>query len=71
MELVLPNRVEALAPDGAEVDRIRQLLVPQVLGVHPNHQHLLVIAAVEDADSPPLRQASGGAPEEVVIELLR
>ena len=43
----------------------------QELGVHAHDQHLLVVRAVEDADAPALGQALAGAPQEVVVELLR
>ena len=39
--------------------------------MHPNHQHFLVIRAVEDADPAALGKAARRAPEEIVIELFR
>jgi hypothetical protein len=47
----------------------RQLLPAENLGVHPHHEHFLVVGTVEDADAAALRQAARGAPEEVVVEL--
>ena len=38
--------------------------------MHAQDQHLLVIGAVEDADVAALRQVAGGAPEEIVLQLL-
>ena len=49
---------------------IRELLVVEIFRMHLHHQHLFVVAAIEDPDPPPFRQAAGGAPEEVVIQLL-
>ena len=40
------------------------------LGMDPDHQHFLVIRAVEDADPAALGQGPGVSPEEVVVELL-
>ncbi len=50
---------------------VRRLLPREDLLVHAHHQHLLVVRAVEDADSATLRQALHVAPEIVVVEVLR
>jgi hypothetical protein len=42
----------------------------QELRVHPDHEDLLVVGAVEDADPPAFGQRLGGPPQEVVAELL-
>ena len=38
--------------------------------MHADHEHLLVVAAVEDADVAARRQGAVGAPEEVVRQFL-
>ena len=43
---------------------------PEYSRMHAHHQHLLVVRAIEDADAAARRQAHGGAPQEIVIELL-
>ena len=48
----------------------RQVLPLEQLGVHANHEHLLVVAAVEDADVAARRQGAVGAPKEVVCQFL-
>ena len=42
----------------------------QQLGVHPDHQDLLVVGAVEDPDPPTLGERLAVAPQEVMLELL-
>ena len=49
----------------------RQLLAIQGLGMYPNHEHLLIVGAVEDPDLAARRQVGGVAPQVVVVELLR
>src|SRR5262249_4162472 len=74
--------VGEVALEGADV---LVALVPDVLGdqlggeplplqefrVHPDHQRLLVVAAVEDTDAAALGEALHAAPEEVVVEVFR
>jgi len=38
--------------------------------MHPNHQDLLIIGAVEDTDVPALGQPAGGAPEKIMFQLI-
>ena len=47
----------------------RELFAEQVLRVHPDDQHLLVVRPVKDADLPPRRQPLLVAAQEVLIEL--
>src|ERR1700748_3299804 len=42
----------------------------QDLRVNADDQHLLIVAAVEDADAPALGQIAGAAPEEIVLQFL-
>ena len=51
--------------------RARKLLTIEILGVHPHHEHLLVVRPVEDPDVATRRQPLRIAPQEVVIKLLR
>ena len=39
--------------------------------MHPHHDHLLVMRAVEDADAAALRQRDLVAPQKIVVELMR
>ena len=57
--LEVVDLLEARPPDA----RWRQL-------VHPHHQHVLVVGAVEDGDPPPGRGVGVDAPEKVVVQLL-
>ena len=71
MLLGVVDRVEALLPQIVEIlGHARQALAVEVLGVHAHDEHLLVVAAVEDADAAALGQRALHAPQEVVIELL-
>ena len=47
----------------------RELLADEVLRVHPDDQHLLVVGPVEDADLAPRRQPFLVAAQEVLVEL--
>ena len=69
VSLVLDDRLHALLPQAVRV-QMGEVLLLQYLGVDPDHEDLLVVAAVEDADAAPLGQAAGGAPQEIVIQLL-
>jgi len=69
--LEVADRLESLRPDGLVVDEvIGQSVTVQDLWVHASDQHVFVVGAVEDADPSAFGQAAGGAPEEVVLELL-
>ncbi len=59
---------QPLVPDRIQINGSRQFLDAQDLRMHAHHQHFFVLAAVEDADAAAFRQATRGAPEEVVIE---
>src|SRR6266511_1840483 len=59
----------ALRPDIFGDELRRQALMLEQILVHPHHQDLLVIGAVEDADMPAPRQHDGSPPEEIVVEL--
>ena len=37
--------------------------------MHAHDEHLLVVGAIEDADSSTLRQATSGSPKKIVFEL--
>ena len=72
-QVALPvvDLAEAALPDVALAGAGWQLLAGQDLRVHAHHEHLLVVGAVEDADVAARRQATGIAPQVVVVELLR
>lgn len=61
LHAVLPQLLAALRMVG-------NTLRAQVLRVHPDGEHLLVVAAVEHADAAALRQCARRAPEKIVIE---
>src|SRR5215467_10321451 len=61
---------EPLVPYPLPDKRLGQLLLPQDLLVHAHYQDFLVIRAVEDPDSPALRQTLTIPPHEVVAEVL-
>ena len=67
--LVVPNRLEALAPDGFRVDGIREPLSLENARVNPHHEDFFVVAAIEDAYAAALREADGAPPQEVVVDL--
>ena len=69
--LVGVDVLEALLPDLLSHERCRQVLAYQILGMDADDEHLLVVGAVEDADTATLRDRLVGAPQEVVVELLR
>jgi len=54
--LPLVDRVVAVLPDVVLASVGRQLLGHEVLGVHADDEHLLVVGAVEDADLTARRQ---------------
>src|SRR4030095_8159243 len=56
----------ALLPDVLADDGGRQLLGGEELRVHPDHEDLLVVRAVEDADAAPLGEGLARAPHVVV-----
>ena len=60
----LPEFVELLR-------QTRQILLLEKLRVHAHRQHFLVITAVEHTDAPAARQTARGAPEKIVVEILR
>ena len=72
MEMPL-ERVDVLVALGPELAAWLccrgEMLLVQELGMDPRDQHFLVIGAVEDANSPALRERLGTAPEEVVAQL--
>ena len=66
---MLDDRLHALLPQAVRI-QTGEVLLLEYLGMDPDHEDLLVVAAVEDADAAPLGQAAGGAPQEIVIQLL-
>jgi hypothetical protein len=62
--------VEPVLEDVLGDQRRRQLLLLKQVVVHPDHEHLFVVGAVEDADLAALRQTGDAAPEKIMIELL-
>ena len=64
------NVLEAFLPDVLRDELGRQVLLLQELRMDPHHQRLLVVAAIEDPDAPPLRQALHAPPEKIVVEVL-
>src|SRR6185369_2635690 len=65
------DAVEAVAPEIGGALAFRQLLAVEEFGMHPHHQHFLVMRTVKDADAAALRQRLGRAPQEIVIQFLR
>ena len=62
--------LESCDRDTANGRRDYAVLALEPLRVNADRHHLLVVGAVEDRDAPARRQRLGGAPEEVVFELL-
>ena len=62
---------EPLVPDPLADERRGQLLPFEELGMHADDEDFLVVRTVEDPNAPALGQASGVAPHEVVVEILR
>jgi len=62
--------LESLVPDVLRHQLRRELLGAQDVRVHADHEDLLVVRAIEDADVAALGQAAYAAPQEVVVELL-
>ena len=62
--------LEPFPPKVFRDQRRRQFLAGQQLGMHPHHQSLLVIGAVEYPDAPALRQPPVRAPQEIMVQLL-
>src|ERR1019366_3857455 len=71
MPLQVVDRTVAIVPTLLQVPRgPGDAFRLQDLGVDPDDQHLLVVAAVEDADAAALGQVTGAAPEEIVLQFL-
>ncbi len=69
--LEVADRPVALLPEGLVVDQlIGQAVSVQHRGVDPGDEDVLVVGAVEDTDPAAFGQAAGGAPEEVVLEIV-
>src|SRR6516225_1989062 len=62
--------MESLSPDVFRNETGGQLLPFQKLRMDAYNQNFFIVGAVENADSPALRQTLGGAPEKIVIEFL-
>ncbi len=69
--LIRPHILETVLPNLLRHQRLRQPLRRQNLLVHPHHQHLLIVTAIENADLPPLRQRHVRAPQKVVVQFQR
>src|SRR6516162_4720322 len=65
------NILEALLPDSLRNKRRWNFLLCQKLRMHANHQRFLVIAPIENANVPAVRQAFHTAEEKIVVEVLR
>jgi len=61
--------LKAFRPDAFGHEWRGQFLSGEKLRVHPHHERLFVVAAVEDADAPALRELLHAAPEIVVIQV--
>ena len=72
MALEVPDGSITLFP---HLDRIARQLLGQALvlgedlGMNTDHQHFLIVGAIEDSDSTPLGQLFACSPEKVVVEL--
>ena len=63
------NRTETLLPNPVPFQQfLREVFGAQNFRMHPHHQHLLVVRAVENADAPALGQATCRAPEKIVLQ---
>src|SRR2546423_15645613 len=71
MSLKGANVFETLLPYVFAEELGWQLLARQHFRMDAHHNHLFIIRAVENADSPAGRQADRRTPEEVMIELVR
>ena len=61
----------ALLPDLLRQALVGDVLRAEQLGMHADDEHFLVVRAIEDADVTPAREHARGAPQKIVIELLR
>jgi len=58
-------------PDSFVIARtFRKILGVKNLGVNPDDEHFFIIGSVEDTDSTALGQATGRAPEKIMLEFL-
>src|SRR5262249_45356243 len=69
VQLPVVDRVVPACPDMMLARLGRKLLANEVLRVHADDEHLLVVRTVEDADLPARRQPLLIAAEEVLVEL--
>src|SRR5208283_2983206 len=61
----------AIEPDRLAMARgVGEAFAAEDFGVHANDEHLLVMRSIEDSDPAALGQIAGGAPEEIVLQLL-
>ncbi len=67
--LKMPNVAIALVPDIFRDELLRNLLLRQQLGMDAYHQRFFVVAAVENADPPALRETFQATPKIVMIEV--
>ena len=59
-----------MVPNGLADQLLRQMLALQQLGMHADCQHLLVVAAIEDADGAACGKGAVDPPQEVVRQFL-
>src|SRR5438552_9027688 len=68
--LEVSDRFVALLPRVAFAASVGNAFAAQDLRVHAHDQDLLVVRAVEDADTPALGEQARAAPQEIVLQLL-
>src|SRR5437899_5155547 len=71
MALERADALEAFFPEVLADEVLRDALALQQLLMHPHHQHLLIMGAVEDADIAARREIPRRPPEEIMIKLAR
>src|SRR4029077_2256719 len=64
------NIFKAFLPDFLGDQVRRKMLFGKKVLVDADHQDLFIVRAVEDSNLAALRQAAGGPPHEIVIQLL-
>src|SRR5207249_3595567 len=72
MAFQIHDRAVPVSPDRLLIENFcRKPLAEQDFRMHADDQHFLVIGPVENPNPTPLRQALGGAPEQIMLEFRR
>ena len=67
--LEIADVFETLFPNVFAYESRRQLLFCQEFGMHPYHQHLLIVTAIKDANLTAIRQVFHAPPKIIVIQI--